>query len=205
MKLVLTLVLLAGTTFLTWQEFRLAREVFWLNQAKTKPPFSPAQVEALEKAFAAEPKNFDTTYAIGEALRIQSFQGNDNYADLAKKAMEWYSLGMELNPYDGYNYLRFGMCLDWLGRYAESREYIMRATELDPNGYFTAMEIGWHYMENGDFAAARTWLHRSVILQSDRNQTAWHRMLTADRRLRQEAAKARSMATAEGPVNNFGE
>ena len=54
---------------------------------------------------------------------------------------------MKLNPFDGYNYLRYGMCLDWLGRHAEAEPFFSRADALDPNGYFTAANIGWHYYQ----------------------------------------------------------
>jgi hypothetical protein len=36
-----------------------------------------------------------------------------------------------------------------------SRPYFSRADALDPNGYFTAANIGWHYVQVGDYAAAR--------------------------------------------------
>jgi len=44
----------------------------------------------------------------GECFRTQSFDGGQNYETLAKTAMQWYVLGMKLNPHDGYNYLRYG-------------------------------------------------------------------------------------------------
>ena len=110
------MLLLAGLAYLGSQEWRAARECVWLDRAAHSPNFSPAQAAALENAFAAEPMNFDTAYAIGEAFRIQSWEGGDNYRDLAQRAMEWYQRGIKLNRFNGYNYLRYGMCLDWIGR-----------------------------------------------------------------------------------------
>src|SRR5438270_3252534 len=45
----------------------------------------------LEKAFAIEPKNFQTAYDIGEAYRMQSFTGDSDYATEAQAAMDWYA------------------------------------------------------------------------------------------------------------------
>src|SRR5204863_2389895 len=114
-----------------------------------------------------EPKNFETAYAIGEAYRVQSLDGNDgldgteSYLDKAAKAMEWYKRGMQLNHWDGYNFLRYGWCLDWSGRQSESQPFFAKAEQLDPNGYFTMTFIGLHYVELMDFSAARPWFERS--------------------------------------------
>jgi tetratricopeptide (TPR) repeat protein len=123
----------------------------------------------LEKAFAAEPDDFETAYNIGEAYRIQSFEGNPDYQAQAETAIRWYSCARQLDPYDGYNDLRTGMCLDWLDRHAEAGGFYSRAESLDPNGYFTAANIGWHYVQAGDYPAAREWLERSLYLEWNEN------------------------------------
>ena len=64
------------------------------------------------------------------------------------------------------------MCLDWLGRYGESGKFFDRAAARDPNGYFMAANIGWHYAQIGDYAAARAWLQRSLSLQWQNNDIA---------------------------------
>ncbi|HEV2320682.1 MAG TPA: tetratricopeptide repeat protein, partial [Verrucomicrobiae bacterium] len=126
----------------------------------------------LERAFAAEPKDFQTAYDIAELYRLQSFQGGEDYESLAKTAMKWYSRGMKLDRFDGYDDLGYGMCLDWLGRCDESEPYYSRAEALDPNGYFTVANIGWHYVQSGDYAAARVWLWRSLRLEWNPNPIA---------------------------------
>ena len=171
-KILATLFLATGIAYLSWQENRRAHEQSWLDRAEQLPNFSPELAAALEKAFAAEPENFATSYAIGECYRTQSFDGGENYEALAKTAMEWFSRGMKLNPWDGYNYLRYGMCLDWLGRHDEAAPYFNRADALDPDNYYTAANIGWHYYQAGDYAAARPWLIRSIRLQWQDNQIA---------------------------------
>ena len=47
-----------------------------------------------------------------------------------------------------------------------------KADELDPNGYFTMANVGWHYVQSGDYAAARPWFERSLRLQWKSNDMA---------------------------------
>jgi Flp pilus assembly protein TadD len=86
--------------------------------------------------------------------------------------MKWYERAWKLNRFDGYDYLRYGMCLDWLDQHDEAGPYFSRADALDPNGYFTADNIGWHYVQTGDYAAAREWLERSLQLEPNDNLIA---------------------------------
>jgi len=167
-----TVALVAGAVYLGWQEAALGREYIWRTRAVHAPPFSPEQAGFFEKAWAVEPNNFETTYALGEAYRTQSFEGGDNYRELAEKAMTWFARGTNANRYDGYNFLRYGMCLDWLDRHEEAGPYFARADALDPNGYFTEALVGWHYVQNGQYAAARPWLERSLRLQGEDNPIA---------------------------------
>jgi tetratricopeptide (TPR) repeat protein len=126
----------------------------------------------LGKAFTAEPLNFETAYNIGECYRIESFDGGENYENLAKTAMQWYERSWNLNHYDGYDYLRYGMCLDWLDDHDKAETFFSRADALDPNSYYTAANIGWHYAQVGDYAAARPWLERSMRLHWQDNDIA---------------------------------
>jgi tetratricopeptide (TPR) repeat protein len=190
-KIPVTLALAAGVAYLSWQECRCGQENFWLSRAEQQPNFSPARAAALEKAFAAESENFETAYDIGECYRTESFDGGDNYTDLAKTAMQWYERGWHLDRFDGYDYLRYGMCLDWLGRQDESGKFFNTADALDPNGYFTAANIGWHYVQTGDYAAAREWLERSLRLQWDDNQIAHSYLDLVRRRLAEDASGKR--------------
>ena len=182
-------VILAFVGYLGWQSPHLAREKYWLARsyvAGLHSKYSPAQVALLEKAFSIEPRNFDTAYAIGEAYRVQSHEGGENYQELAGKAMQWFERAMKLNPWDGYNFLRYGMCLDWVNRSAESGPYYDRAEQLDPNGYFTVANIGLHYVETQDYAAARPWLERSARLQGNGNPIAKNYLSIANRKLLEE-------------------
>jgi O-antigen ligase len=168
LKILLTAALAGGVTYLSWQEWRRGHEQFWLARADKTPVLFPDRAEVLKKAFDAEPMNFETSYEIGEAYRIQSFEGGNDYAALAQTALDWYSRGMKLDRFDGYDYMRYGICLDWLGLHDEAGEYFWRAEALDPNGYFTVANVGWHYAQAGDYAAAKSWFERS--LRIDWNQ-----------------------------------
>ena len=113
--------------------------------------------------------NFETVYNIGEAYRLQSLEGGEDYTELAAQAMSWFERGMKLNRWDGYNFLRYGWCLDWVGRQTNSGPYFARAEQLDPNGYFTMAYIGVHYVELNDFAAAKPWFERSLRLRWEKD------------------------------------
>jgi O-antigen ligase len=178
-----TVALAAGVLYLGRQEWRQGREQLWLAHAQELPDFSSARTAALEKAFDAEPMNFETAYNIGEGYRTQSFNGGQDYEGLAKTAMDWYARGMKLDRYEGYDYLRYGMCLDWLGRHADAGPYFSRAEALDPNGYYTAANVGWHYVQVEDYAAARSWLIRSLHLHWQENVIGRSYLEIAERKL----------------------
>ena len=171
-RMVASVVLLAGLVYLAYQEVRLGREYVWLHRAKQAEFLSPAQIAAREKAFAAEPKNFQTAHTIGEAYWLQNVEGDQNWRELTTNAMVWFARATNLNRFDGYNYMGYGMCLDRLERFDEAEPYFNKADELDPNGYFTMANVGRHYVETGDYAAARPWLERSLRLQWKSNDMA---------------------------------
>ena len=79
--------------------------------------------------------------------------------------------------------MRYGWCLDWLDRSAESGSYFDRALELDPNGYFTLANIGLHYLQLENFAAAKPWFERSLRLQWLDNPIAANYLQIINRRM----------------------
>ncbi len=127
-------------------------KTIWLARAQAPSLLVLDRAALLEKAFAAEPENFETAYNIGEAYRIQSFEGEHW---IMRRRRKRPSAGMRApgssTRIDGYNDLRTGMCLDWLDRHAEAGPFYRRAESLDPNGYFTVANIGWHYVQVGDY------------------------------------------------------
>jgi O-antigen ligase len=166
-KAVASVVVLASLGYLGQQGWHHTAESVWLLRAAGAPAFSPAQAALLKNAFKAEPKNAETAYAIGDAYRIESSEGGQHSTELAQQAMEWFGRSIKLNPWRGDGYLRYGWCLDWLGRTAESGHYFERAAALEPNGYYVTAYIGVHYVYSGDLAAAKPWFERSLKLEPD--------------------------------------
>ena len=164
-----------------------AKEYYWREEANRQPETSAARVAALEKAFAIEPLNPATSYGLGEALRLQSWEGNEDYADTAKAAMKWFEVSAKLNPYDGYNFLRTGMCLDWIHQSEQAAPFFDRAMKLDPNGYFTTAYLGWHYVQIKDYAAAKVCFDRSMCLNWEGNVIALSYRTICDNKLRADA------------------
>jgi O-antigen ligase len=188
-------VLIAGMVYLAPHGWRTASESVWLIRAERAASFSAMQVKMLRRAFAIEPMNGQTAFGIGEALRRQSQEGGQAYAGqegvsyqrLAQEAMEWFGRAMKLNPYDSRSFSAYGWCLDWLDRQPESQVYFARAEELDPNNYYNLNNIGLHYIQLGDFAAARPWFERSLRLNSQDNPIAYSHLQIANTRLLEAA------------------
>jgi tetratricopeptide (TPR) repeat protein len=164
LKLACSLVLAGGVTCFALQGWRRGEEAFWRAQAERLPDYSPGHLEALKKTLACEPQNFQTACDLGEYYRTQSLDGGTNYVELAHMALNFYAQASRLNPHDPYSRLRSGMCLDWLGRHAEAEPFYSAAETRDPNGNYVVANIGWHFVQTGDYAAARQWFGRAVKL-----------------------------------------
>jgi O-antigen ligase len=193
-KVPVSLVLIAGLVCLAQAASHDAAEQRWLALAQRAPSFSTAEIDALIRAFDVEPKNPETARAIAEALQHRSQEGGESYADedtnyrrLAKEAMGWFGRAMKLNPWDSRAYAGYGWCLDWLGRSAESGPYFTRAEDVDPNSYALVNDIGRHYVELGDYAAATPWFERSLHLKVQDNPVAWSYLAIARERLMEAA------------------
>lgn len=159
--------LLAALAFLGEQTWKRTRECHWLARAADARPSSDEQVALWKKAFAAENRNFETAFSIGEALRMQSWRGLSNYREPAQQAISWFQKAGELNQYDPWAPLRLGMCLDWLGRTGEATPYFKRALDLDLNNYAVLAHVGWHYFQLEDYNGAKHWFERSLYLTWD--------------------------------------
>jgi tetratricopeptide (TPR) repeat protein len=179
-KTAATGLVLAGTCYLGWQAWRQTTEFVWLERANRAPNFSASKIALLTRAFAVEPMNPQTAYDIGEACRRQSQEGGQHYEgqtgvdyrQLAERAMEWFHRSTTLNPWDSRPAAGYGWCLDWLDRQSESEPYFWRAEELDPNNYYNVNNIGLHFVQVGDYAAAKPWFERSLRLSGRDNPIA---------------------------------
>jgi tetratricopeptide (TPR) repeat protein len=191
LKISLTVALAAGAVYFGGQEWRRGHEAIWLSRAARFPEFySPERTATLEKAFAAEPMNFETAYSIGETYRVESFDGGQDYAGQAKTAMDWYARSQKLDRFDAYSFLRYGMCLDWLDQHDAAEKYFNQAEALDPNGYYTVANVGWHYVQAQNYAAARPWFERSLSLEGtdNGNEIAGSYLDLVEKKLVQQAA-----------------
>jgi O-antigen ligase len=171
-KSVVTILLAAGVVYLCYQGIRRASEERWLKRAHSQELFSDKQITALKRAFEIEPKNSATAYRIGEAYRNHSIQSGPDYEEKAREAMRWYERCMELNRWNGYGFLRYGMCLDWIGQPVDSGKYFQRANDLDPSGYYTVAHVGIHYVHLRDYPAGIQWFERSLRLKRNGNPIA---------------------------------
>ena len=151
--------------WLAAQGARRGREAYWLRQAQDETASWNDSLAGLEKAYAAEPANFENSYNLGENYRLSSLQGNPGYQDQARQALQWYAKSMAANPLDAFVPMRYGMCLDWIGETKQATPYFDLAQELDPNNVHVAFFHGRHCVELGDYAAAKHWFQRSLDLQ----------------------------------------
>ncbi|HKX60893.1 MAG TPA: O-antigen ligase family protein [Verrucomicrobiae bacterium] len=154
-------------SYLGWQSWQRSFESRALVRANEPGVSAAFRLAQLKRAMAVEPKNFETAYQIGEEIRLESWEGSDGYADLARDAIEWFKRSAALNPYNPHAMLRLGMCYDWIGEHSTAATWFDRAQGLDPNGYLTRAYIGWHHFELKDYAKARYWFESSRMLLWD--------------------------------------
>lgn len=181
-RILATLVLVPAIYFLSTQGWRGFREHRLLEQANVTP-YRSQRLELWLKAFQIDPRNDDTAFRIGEAYRRESWNGNEGYEILASGAMRWFEIGMRLNPFESQHALRYGMCLDWLGRHAQAEVFMKWALKLDPNSYYITALQGWHAMEKGELLEARMWFERSLKLNWYDNSIARQYLDVVNKRL----------------------
>jgi O-antigen ligase len=164
LKITVSILMLAGISYLGVQTWRHTRECYWQTVAEDNLSRPAERIAALKMAFAVEPRNPETSYDIGEALRLLSWEGSEGFQQKALEAMDWFQKARALNSYHPYPLIRYGMCLDWLERYREAEGYFKEADRLDPNGFYTAAHLGWHYFQVGDYVRSRNWFERSMSI-----------------------------------------
>jgi O-antigen ligase len=200
-KLIATAFLLTGCFYLGTQGLLRSREAVWLRRVEKAPEFSPQRVDYLKKAFAIEPLNGDTAYTIGEIFQTRSREGSDyypefngvDYRELARQGIEWLERSEKLNPLNAYAFLRHGACLDWLGKFEQASVCHEKAEKLDPNGFFTMDYIGLHYVESGDYAAAKSYFDRSIMLHPYNNPIARNWREVVVRKLLEDASQENTL------------
>jgi tetratricopeptide (TPR) repeat protein len=159
-RLALTVVVGGAAVLLMSQALGQAREYAQLKASQAAESF-PEQVEHLEQAFAIESNNFETAGMLGEIHRRRAAESGRAARKVElKKAAAWLRQAIELNPYDAYSHARLGMALDQLGQAKKAADSFAKAEELDPNGYLTVANVGWHKMHIGEYAEAQSYFDR---------------------------------------------
>ncbi|MBC8243131.1 MAG: O-antigen ligase family protein [Verrucomicrobia bacterium] len=137
-----------------------AREYVQLEASQAAESF-PDQVEHLEQAFAIEPNNHETAGLLGEIHRRRAADsGRAARRVELKKAAAWLKKAITLNAFDAYSHARLGMALAQLGQADKAGDYFAEAEKLDPNGYLTVANVGWHKMHIGEYAEAKRYFER---------------------------------------------
>lgn len=160
-------ILLAGLAYLGPQAWKRSVESYWLVRSARAEANSDAELNALQQAFQAENKNFETALRIGSVYRDRSKQGLEGYKEVARQGMEWFNKSMELNPYDPHGFIGCGQCLDEIGDHAAAAAAFKQAETIDANGWFTQARIGWHHFQTEDYVTAKQWLLRSQTNMPD--------------------------------------
>ena len=167
LRIPVTVLLLLALGYLTPQAWKHTRESYWSARAAPDRETADTRIGFLKKAWAADNRNSETAFQIGETLRLQSFDGGEGYKTLAQEAATWFKISAELNRHEPNPLLRHGMCLHWLGDHPQAAPYFAAAERLDPNSYNTAAYLGWHYFQLEDYKTAKKWFERSVGLVGD--------------------------------------
>ena len=175
--LVVALFYLGAQTWRRTGEARLLARAELIRQLAENPPLDLSaerlgelgreQVVLLEKAFAIEPANFETTYTLGEIYLQRSFAAGVGVEADAERATNWFASAAAANRYLGYAWLGHGMALDWMGRTNESLAFFKKGLELDPNGARSLACMAWHYLQMRDYREARKWCERSLGIIHD--------------------------------------
>lgn len=163
-------------------------EAMVMLQAEKATDGSHEKIEQLEKAFALQPKNSETAYAIGEQLRALAWLGKDDNQERARQALEWYQRAIELNRWDELSHIRAGMCLDWLGRTSEAEQHFVSALEIDPNHWHSRAMMGWHEFQKENYPRAEEWFRKSLLLNWTENPTAYAYLNLIEKTKREDAA-----------------
>jgi O-antigen ligase len=186
-RIFITASLGAAVMIFAVQEWRCGQEAYWLSRAGWQPVFSGECAKLMETAFAAEPQNFQNADDIGECYRVQSIDAGKDARQLAQTAGEWFARAAALNPHDAQSRFRAGLCLDSLDETAAAEKMLLAAESRDPNSYYLAAGLGWHFMQAGDFAAARQYFIRSISLYGG-DETARNCLETCEEKLAGRAA-----------------
>ena len=174
-RLMLTVAVGGVSILLMSQALGQAREHVQLEASQAAESF-PDQVKHLEQAFAIEPNNHETAGLLGEIHRRRAADSGQAASRVElKKAAAWLKKAITLNAFDAYSHARLGMALDQLGQADKAGDYFAEAEKLDPNGYLTVANVGWHKMHIREYAEAKRYFERVSPLDDPNKGLIAHR------------------------------
>lgn len=173
---------LASLGYLGPQAIRGFREGRALTLSETAATVG-AQLQALQTAWVVEPANWETAQRIGEYCRLTSWEGPENWRQIAEDSIGWFQRAGELNRWESAPRIRRGMSLDWLERHEEATPFFEEAVRLDSNSYYTWLMRGWHELQRGNYAEAKQHFERSLQLKSWENFLAFNYLKVVQDRL----------------------
>lgn len=167
-KLVLTLILALTAIWLIPESRLKYREGKLYTESNIESLPADAEMRLLHQMHVLDPMNANTTIRIGEIWRVLAFTDEGhNYHAQAMEGQRWFEKTIALNPWNAAAYVRLGICLDIQRNYEGALPYYQQAEKLDPKGAETMAWIGWHHLQNDEYAKAREYLTRSLQLKLD--------------------------------------
>ena len=179
-KILMTCVMAAAMAWLAVQGIHRGREAYWQHRSVDESASWNDRLDGLLNAYKAEPSNYANAYNMGEYYRIVSLDAKPGYESQALQALQWYALAMKDNPLVAYMPMRYGQCLDWLGRTNEATLYFNQAVALDPTNSEMSYYMARHWVEMGDFQTANKWFQHSIDIQW--SDAAWYGLLSMKER-----------------------
>jgi tetratricopeptide (TPR) repeat protein len=182
--------LVAGTMgYLGWQLSHLGPESYLLRKFHSKPATFENGMATLKKAYAAEPRDGDVAYEIGERLRVKAFEADDGWEQLTHEAITWLERGIQLNHWNAFAYVSLGQCYDWLNQPQKAADYFEKALSLDPKQHYVLSMYGWHLFQVGELERAYKYFKESYIYYRNDNPVAEEYMKIIETRLAEQGKK----------------
>jgi tetratricopeptide (TPR) repeat protein len=164
LRLVVSLFLLAAIVYLVPQSWCLAQESYWKGKGEDSQELSdPERLEVLEKAFAVEPRNYQTAYEMGE-IYCNLWDMEENDTNNVQKAINAYEQSIALNRYFPFSYVNLASIHDLLLDHDKAMPLYEKALQVDPSGSITLGYMGWHYVKLEEWEKSKEWFDRAVRL-----------------------------------------
>ena len=187
-RLFATIVLIGTAAYLGAQLLKVGRQTYVLSKYVDPISFED-RVALLRRAYQIDPMNSTVTLELGEQLRKYGWKVNEGAEKHVRESIPWFEKGVQLNPWNPFNYMNLGMCYHWFNDHAKATDYFEKAISLDPRGYYMLGMYGWHKLQLGDLEGAQKHLKDSVTYAWNvENRDARVLLEVVERRLAEKAA-----------------